>query len=388
MVLDVRVSRAGGARTLQLVGTVLGALALAACDKPEAPKEKPKHQADVELSDKALAAAALQTAPARAVPRRSTVTAAGTIDFVPSRVARIGTSLGGRVASVPVVAGQKIRRGATVVTVESGDLGRAHADELAARAHLQQTEAELAREQRLVDSGASSARALLAAETERNQASFSLAAATQRLRALGAGAGDSASSASSLTSPIGGTVLEVKARVGQPVAAAETLVVVGDIDEVWLLVDIYERDIGRVHEQDEVRVSVVAFPGQPFAGRVSHVGTVVDPERRVLQARVVLANPKGILRPGMAATARILGAADGSSLVAVPRGAIQSIDGQPFVFIERGHGKYELRAVEKQAELEGEVEIARGITIGEVVVVDGSFILKSEVLREQMGAND
>lgn len=75
-------------------------------------------------------------------------------------------------------------------------------------------------------------------------------------------------------------------------------------------------------------------------------------------------------------------------MLTVPRGAIQTIDGAPFVFVEKTRGKYELRAVERGLLLEDSVEIGRGLTGNETIVNDGSFILKSEVLREQMGTND
>jgi cobalt-zinc-cadmium efflux system membrane fusion protein len=72
----------------------------------------------------------------------------------------------------------------------------------------------------------------------------------------------------------------------------------------------------------------------------------------------------------------------------VPRGAIQTIDGAPFVFVEKAKGKYEMRAVERGQDLAARVEILHGLLAGEPVVSEGSFILKSEVLREQMGSND
>ena len=92
----------------------------------------------------------------------------------------------------------------------------------------------------------------------------------------------------------------------------------------------------------------------------------------------------------MTATARILGAAagDGGTALVVPRHAIQTVDGQPFVFVQREPGKYEMRPVERGTELDDDVEILRGLDAKETIVVDGSFILKSEALKAQMGAND
>ncbi len=370
------------------------ACALPGCKKDppsEVTKDTREEGVDVKLGDKALAAAHLTVGKARTVPRRSSVLASGRIDFVPSRVARVGPPIAGRVGTIPVVPGQKVGRGAVLVTLESVEVGRARADFLSARTRLAQAKAEMDRESRLVAGGASSERALLVAQAEHATAQAQLRAAEDRLSTLGLGAGAAGQSVA-LVAPIAGTVLEITGRVGQPVGPTDTLVVVGETEQVWLQVDVYERDLGKVHLGDEVKVTSIAFPGRTFDGKVDQLGAVLDAERHVLEARIVLPNADFALKPGMTATARILGgtAADGGngSAVVVPKSAIQSIDGQPFVFVEKDKGKFELRPVERGDDIDDDVEIRRGVADGEPVVVDGAFILKSEALKSQMGAND
>jgi membrane fusion protein, heavy metal efflux system len=370
-------------------------LAAASSCKPEEneasapPTTKKEAGVDVTLSPKALESAKLATGKPERVPRRPSLTVAGSVDFVPSRVARIGPQISGRVASVPVAPGQAVGRGATVVTLDSVDIGRARADLLEAKAQLQLAEAEVAREERMLEAGASSERARQSARTTLDLAKVNVTSASDRLRTLGAAAGGGASSFA-LTSPIGGKVLEVKARLGQPVGPTDTLIVVGETSQVWLAVDIYERDLAKVKPGDEVTATSVAYPERTFTGTVDQLASVVDPERRVLEARIVLENPDGALRPGMTATARILGLpeANAAPVISVPRSALQTIDGQPFVFVEVGGGKFQLRAVERGADLQRGVEIKQGLTGDETLVTEGSFILKSEVLRAQMGSND
>ncbi|HYP75644.1 MAG TPA: efflux RND transporter periplasmic adaptor subunit [Polyangiaceae bacterium] len=371
---------------------VCGAFCSSACKQPAeaAPaNEKKEPGVDVSLSPRALAGAKLATGKPQRVPRRSSLTVAGSVDFVPSHVARIGPQISGRVASVPVTSGQTVSRGAVVVTLDSVDIGRARADFLQAKSQLLLAESELARENRLIEAGASSERAQQTARTSLDLAKVGLSAASDRLHTLGASPGQGASGFS-LVSPIEGKVLEVKARLGQPVGPTDTLIVVGETTEVWLAVDIYERDLAHVHQGDDVLASAVAYPERTFEGKVDQLASVVDSERRVLEARIVLQNPDGALRPGMTATARILSVpeAGAPSVISVPRGALQTIDGQPFVFVELGAGKFELRAVDRGVELEQGVEIKQGLTGEESIVTEGSFVLKSEVLRSQMGSND
>lgn len=371
---------------------VVTALAFAMGCKAKAadPVKEPKEDGvDVKLAPKALEAARLATAHPRETARRTSVTGSGTVDFVPSRVARVGPPVAGRVGAIPAVPGQKVTKGTVLVLLESAEVGRSRGDFLAARSRLEQANAEVEREKRLLAGGATSDRALLLAQTEQATAQAQLRATEDRLATMGLG-GAAAGQSVPLVSPIAGTVLEVKARTGQPVGPTDSLVVVGETDQVWLPVEIYERDMGRVHVGDDVRVTSVAFPGRVFEGHVDQLGAVVDPDRHVLEARVVLGNHDGALKPGMTATARILGAseADAGSVLVVPRIAVQTIDGQAFVFVQREAGKYEMRAVERGSEVDGEVEVARGLVAGDTIVTDGSFILKSEALKAQMGAND
>jgi cobalt-zinc-cadmium efflux system membrane fusion protein len=174
------------------------------------------------------------------------------------------------------------------------------------------------------------------------------------------------------------------------VGPTDTLIVVGETSQVWLAVDIYERDLSRVKVGDEVVASSVAYPERTFTGTVDQLASVVDPERRVLEARIVLSNPDSMLKPGMTATARIVGVPEAGAppVISVPRGAIQTIDGQPFVFVQLGDGKFRLNAIDRGADLDSGVEVKQGLIGDETIVTEGSFILKSEVLRAQMGSND
>ena len=373
-----------------LSAILIATFALGCKGKPPEPQKEPKEEGvDVKLAPKALEAAHLTTASPRSIARRASVSAAGKVDFVPSRVARVGPPIAGRVGAIPVVVGQKVGRGAVLITLESVEVGRARGDFISAKTRVEQTKAEVDRENRLLAGGATSERALLVAQTEQAQAQAQLRAAEDRLSTLGLGASANGQSVS-LVAPIAGTVLQVNARMGQPVGPTDTLVVVGETEQVWLGVDVYERDVGKVHVGDEVRVTSIAFPGRVFEGKVDQLGSVIDPDRHVLDARIVLPNQDGALKPGMTASARILGAAagDGGTALVVPRHAIQTVDGAPFVFVQREPGKYEMRPVERGSELDDDVEILRGLDAKDTIVVDGSFILKSEALKSQMGAND
>ena len=344
----------------------------------------------VELSPEALKAAELSTSKAVAADRASFLLVAGSIELIPSRVARVGPRVAGRVTALKVKTGDEVKLGALLALIESVEVGRSRAELLVAEAHLSRAEKEVARETSLIDSRASTDKDLVAARTNESVARIDAQAARERLRAYGAGPSPTAGGGVALTTPVAGRVLEMSARLGQSVGAADTLFVVGDVGEVWLLVDVHERFFSSVKQGDNVKVTVLALPGRTFEGRIDHLGGMVDPNTKAFRARIALTNPDGALLPGMSANARIHHATTEQKerVVTVPRAAVQSMDGLPFVFVERSPGHYEMRAVERGGEAEGRVEIVRGVAADETVVGDGSFLLKSEVLREQMGKND
>jgi membrane fusion protein, heavy metal efflux system len=351
----------------------------------------------VELSPEALAAAKLVLEKAELGERAQSTQVSGSIEFVPNRVARVGPRSAGRVTSLKVEPGARVAAGAMLATVDSIEVARARADYASAVAQAELAERELQRERELLGSKATTEREVNAARAKDSVGRVELRAAEERLRAFGASTPAPGASAAPgpaggsvvLTTPLAGLVLDVKARVGQSVGPADTLFVVGEIDEVWLLVDVHERYYPFVREGDRVKVSVLALPERTFEGRVDSIAGVLDEVTKAARARIVLPNPDRALKPGMSARARIVHASGpADQVVSVSRAALQTIDGLPFVFVEKKPGSYELRTVERGVEAEGRVEIKRGVEAGEVVVADGSFLLKSEVLREQMGKND
>jgi membrane fusion protein, heavy metal efflux system len=351
----------------------------------------------VELQPEALAAAKLVVAKAELGERAQSTQVSGSIEFVPNRVARVGPRVAGRVTSLKVEPGARVAAGALLATVDSVEVARARADYASAAAQAELAERELQRENELLGSRATTEREVNEARAKERVGRVEVRAAEERLRAFGVGAPAPGASAApghaggavALATPLAGTVLDVRARVGQSVGPADTLFVVGEIDEVWLLVDVHERYYPFVREGDTVKVSVLALPDRSFEGRVDSISGVLDEVTKAARARIVLPNPDRALKPGMSARARIVHASGpAEKVVLVPRAALQTIDGLPFIFVEKRPGAYELRAVEKGAEAEGRVEVRRGVEAGEAVVADGSFLLKSEVLREQMGKND
>ena len=187
-----------------------------------------------------------------------------------------------------------------------------------------------------------------------------------------------------------GTVVMRSVHVGQWARPSETLVEVVDLDELWLQASVYEREMRFVDVDQPVQVEVRAFPGEVFRGTVAQVAGTLDERTRSIGVRVVLPNPEHRLRPGMFATARIQGnpAHEPRRLLVIPRAALQEVLGHRSVFVKVGNGTFELRRV-STGEREGElVEILDGLSPGDEVVADGSFLLKGQLLRSTLAEEE
>jgi cobalt-zinc-cadmium efflux system membrane fusion protein len=156
--------------------------------------------------------------------------------------------------------------------------------------------------------------------------------------------------------------------------------VVSDLGALWALAEVDERHLGAIAAGRAVTIEVSAFPGEPFPGAIAFVGDTVNERTRRVVVRCAVPNPAGRLRPGMFANVRLTTGAP-RQVTAVPRAAIQEIDGASVVFVETAPGSYAVRALTVGGETDGWVEVTGGVRPGERVVTTGSFLLKSQVLE-------
>jgi len=209
-------------------------------------------------------------------------------------------------------------------------------------------------------------------------------AAAERLRLLGVPDDEierldregKASTQLVLRSPVSGTVLERGVVEGQYVSADTPLLTVADLSRVWVMVDLYEMDMTRVHVGDLARFTTDAMPGRAFDGRVEVVYPTISNETRTLKARLALANPEGALRPGM--YGRVSVSARGVRALSVPAEAVVNAGEHTYVFIAHEGGHFEPRMVWTGLPEGDRVQILKGVAEGDTVVSSASFLIDSE----------
>ena len=291
---------------------------------------------------------------------------------------QIGAPIPARIVDIKVSPGEQVTKGQPLATLQSTELGKARAENITAQAKLQLARQTLERKQRLAGENIVAKRDIQEAEASVAAAEADVRASRATLYALGASDDASDSSELVLRSPISGTVIQRTALRGQLADPAQPLFKIANLGAVWLNVHAFERDAVRLQSGRTSRVALPALPGQTFSGRVTLIGKEVDPTSRTIPVRIEIANPAGALRPGMSATAWVPLAKAAQQVIAVPAASVQRIENDWYVFIPKAKDAFEIRQVERGRDLEGKIEIVKGLKLGETVVVDGAFLLKAE----------
>ena len=190
--------------------------------------------------------------------------------------------------------------------------------------------------------------------------------------------------------PRGGVVLERHASKGERVEPGKDLILVSDLTEVWVWADLREHDVPSVFGKINGGVKLdaeVRSPagGKRYRGTLDVLSGTMNEQSRTVKARIVVPNPDGRLRPGMFVNIRVF-LPGGGSVIAVPKAAVLSDEGRTFVFVHKEGDYWIRRPVTLGKRLDGMVEVRGGLAAGQRIVTDGSFLLKSDVLRKKMGA--
>ena len=177
-------------------------------------------------------------------------------------------------------------------------------------------------------------------------------------------------------SPQTGTVVEKQAIAGLAVTPMMHLYVIADLSTVWVLADVYERDMAQVRVGQQAKMQIDALPARRFEGAVTFVSPVVDQATRTVKVRFEFPNRDGALRPGMYTTVEI--AAPGGQALVISSDSIVDTGERKIVFVARGEGRFEPRAIVTGAAFNGRYEVIEGLGDGEVIATHGQFLLDSE----------
>ncbi len=381
---------------------------LASCQRsesvntPEAVNPPAKEHAEavdvVHLSSAALRSLILKTAPVERRPLTEEIRVSAVIKPNENRLAHVSPRIAGRVVTVRKLLGDTVKAGDVLAVFDSVELGKAKADYLKFQALVSIQEKNYQRARRLFEQQITSQKDVLEAEAAYQTVKAEFEAAHATLHLYGLSDEDTHRltwqtkepiSEFPLFSPFSGIVAEKDISIGEMVSPERSIYTIADLSTLWIQLDVYEKDVAKVQLGQDVVLSTESYPQETFRGNVTYIGSLLNETTRTVSARVEIPNPQRRLKPGMFATAII--AAQGQAAatgLTILEGAVQRVEDAMVVFVPNGDGIFRKRPVTLGKKEGGWVEVREGLKEGEQVVTEGSFTLKSELLKASLAGEE
>jgi cobalt-zinc-cadmium efflux system membrane fusion protein len=314
-------------------------------------------------------------------PLRRVLRLSGTVAYNAFETTPVITQVSGPVSRILISPGEKVQAGQPMLYVASPDFAQLRTNYLKAKDALALAHKSFARAQDLFEHHAISMADLEQAESTENQAQADLQAAEQALTVVGIEHPDRLSKDTTMRevpvlAPIAGEAVERLASPGQVIQAGATQVfTISNMGSVWVLVNVYERDMGAVHRGDPVTVQTDAY-SEEFHGRISYIGAALDPTSRTLPVRIIAQNPGEKLKKDMYVTATVLAASIPNALTVPDSAVLRNAENEPFVYVEVTPNQFGQRPITVGESLDGKTQVLEGVKPGDRVIADGSLFLQ------------
>lgn len=306
----------------------------------------------------------------------------GRIAYDENATVRVASPIAGRVVKIGADPGDAVTTGQPLLWIDSPEFSVALADLKKARADLRQKQLAYNRAKTLFEGEVLAKKDLESSEADLSQSLAEIQRSESRFANLNPT--NEEGSKYLLRAPLGGIVADRQVNPGTEVRpdAANPLFIITDPTHLWVILDLPERDIGKVKPNQSVSVEVDAFPKKKFPARVARIGTVLDPATRRIQVRCILSNPDKLLKPEM--YARVTPVADTKQkMVKVPNSALISEGLYIHAFVEKAPGVLEKRRVTLGLQGHNDSYVKEGLQEGDRIVTSGVLLLNSELGEEE-----
>jgi membrane fusion protein, heavy metal efflux system len=344
-----------------------------------------EHGADrVKLTDEGRKNAGIEIAKAGAGSVSVTLSLPGEVTLNADKTAHVTPRVAGTVKEVKKQLGDVVKKGEVLAVLDSKELAELSGKTRAAQERLKLAKANFARVDKLFQEKIVPEKDYLAAKQALAEAQIDAESTSQMLATTGTGG----SGTYNLIAPLDGTIIEKHASVGEVLKDDTRVFVIADLSTVWVDITVYTKDLAKVGVGQSVVVRADGID-KPLVGTISFVGSIAKAEARAAQARVVLQNTEGKLKPGLFVTAEVA-LEQGHAAVVVPDDAVQTVEGSSVVFVEED-GQFEARKIKTgRVGVSGSdpkifVEVISGLEAGEPFVEKGSFVLKAEIGKGSAG---
>jgi membrane fusion protein, heavy metal efflux system len=316
----------------------------------------------------------------------------GKVSYDLENLANVGSRVTGRITAVYVKEGDQVRSGSPLATISSVELSNAQSNYLKSKVRLEALKVQAQRANELFEKKIISAREFEIANMEYKTVKTEMETSYNTLEIFGLTKSEIQSLDSGtqkqqnliIRSPINGTITDRKAVNGQSVNLQENLFVVADLRRLWILLDVYEKDLYSVKIGAEATVYTLGDKPETVKAYVAHVSEIIDQVKHTAEIRLEVNNGESMLKPGQTVSAKVQGLISESKsrkIMVVPAEAVHKIEGKSIVFLANSDGSFEAKEVVTGEAIDDDIEIKSGIPQERNVVSEGSFVLKSEYLK-------
>jgi membrane fusion protein, heavy metal efflux system len=314
----------------------------------------------------------------------------GKVQFNEDHMARILAPVNGQVLQLNIKVGDIVHQGETLFFMKSREVAAAVTEHLESHKDLDLAEKTFAMTKDLFEHQAASRISLQQAESEVAKERARVARNEEALRVLGVDVHESdsygdMSSRIPIKTPLSGTVIERHLTEGQFVQPdSNPLLTIADLSSVWVLADIFERDLHRVQVGQKAEVTTEAYPENQFVARVSYISDVIDPATRTVKVRFLVSNPGPKLKPEMFASVKLFLDESVRGLT-VPVKAVFTESGRNFVYVRVNNREFARRLVEIAPDGTARLRVSSGLKAGDKIVSEGAVLLRQQERQQKEG---
>jgi cobalt-zinc-cadmium efflux system membrane fusion protein len=373
----------GGIMLGVLIGAGGGKLLLAPADPvalPERPARAPARAMVLRDADRIVIPegspyrSRIQVAEVRSTTTTPRRVLPAMVEADPARTVNVLPPLGGRIVSLAVRLGDEVEAGQRLMTIDSGDLAQAYADDDKATAQVELTRRALERARAILKAGGGAVKDVESAQNDFAQAEAENKRTRARLKALGGLGGLNGTREMIVRAPIAGTVTALASAPGAYINdATAPLLTLSNLETLWVTANVPESDTAFVAKGQAVDVTFPAYPGETFHGTVAFVGALLEPDTRRTKVRIAFANADRRLKPNMFAAATFIG--QQATTLRVPTAALLMNNDSTTVFAEIAPWTFTRRTVVLGADQDEMAPVLSGLKPGARIVVRGGVLL-------------
>ncbi|WP_266367505.1 efflux RND transporter periplasmic adaptor subunit [Tellurirhabdus rosea] len=314
----------------------------------------------------------LSVASARLEPVQQQIQLTGTVTFNQDKMVKVFPLVGGHIETVKAELGDYVRKGQVLAVIQSGDIADLDQQAVSARSQLAVAQKNLQVTQDMASSGLASQRDLTSAQQQLQAAKGEVNRVAERKRILGGGNG----SQYVVKAPMDGFIVEKKAAPGMELRPddPDNLFTISNLDQIWVMADVYESDLANVHLGDPVTITTLAYPDKPITGRIDKIFNVLDPDSKTEKVRITLSNPGYQLKPDMFANVTVSYPGREQS-VAVPSNALVFDNSRNYLVVVGPNKQLQVREVTIERSVGDKTYIRSGLRPGETIVSQNQLLV-------------